>query len=263
MTESLFASCIYTIRHQNFLDQDFASGGRGEFVEHGRWVKGSRLLQDAGQNQQRLPLLFAPADAEIIDGVIYWALIDDIKMTEHNTTVRFSSLQPLPKKHRLSTLRKLSNGQPISDNYIRPYVPCQTPTYVKSAASHIFPAITVPDIEAEEITAREGVVSTRLHLHRERDKAIMVAKRKQVLSLTGRLACSACGFDFLEFYGDLGENFCEVHHLRSLADADGEVQTRLEDLAVVCSNCHRMLHRSHPFLTIGQLKSKIEPLRGE
>ena len=119
------------------------------------------------------------------------------------------------------------------------------------------PSVSVPDIEAEEISAREGAVSTRQHLHRERDRTIIAAKRRQVLSATGRLACSVCSFDFLQFYGELGAEFCEVHHLVSLADADGEVQTRLQDLAVVCSNCHRMLHRSHPFLTLEQLKSKI------
>ncbi len=257
MNERLFPSCIYTIRHKDFLDGDYASGGTGEFIERGRWTTGSRLLREASQSQQRVPVLFAPADADIIDGVIYWALIDDIEMTPDNTTVRFSSLQPLPKKHRLSSLKKLSDGEPLSDNYIRPYVPCRTPSFILAAPVISASAVSLPDIEAEEISAREGAVSTRQHLHRERDRTIIDAKRRQVLSATGRLACSVCSFDFQQFYGELGAEFCEVHHLRSLAAADGEVETRLEDLAVVCSNCHRMLHRSHPFLTLEQLKSKI------
>ena len=116
---------------------------------------------------------------------------------------------------------------------------------------------SVPDIEEEQISAREGAVSTRHHLHRERDRTIVAAKRRQVLAATGRLACSVCTFDFQQFYGEIGADFCEIHHLIPLADADGEVQTRLDDLAIVCSNCHRMLHRSRPFLTIEQLKSKI------
>jgi len=114
-----------------------------------------------------------------------------------------------------------------------------------------------PDIETEDISAREGTVSARQHLHRERNRAIVAAKRHQVILATGKLACSVCNFDFNKFYGEIGTDFCEVHHLRPLADANGEVETRLDDLAVVCSNCHRMIHRSHPFLTIPQLKSKI------
>lgn len=257
MNESLFPSCVYTIRHSQALADDYASGGSGEFTERSPWTTGNRILQQARQSQQRVPVLFAPAEADIIGGVIYWALIDDIALTPQGTTIRFSSLQPLPKKHRLSSLKKLSNGEPLSDDYIRPYVPCRTPAFLVAASSRTAPAVSVPDIEAEEISAREGAVSTRQHLHRERDRTIIAAKRRQVLSATGRLACSVCSFDFQQFYGDLGSEFCEVHHLRSLADADGEVQTRLEDLAVVCSNCHRMLHRSHPFLTLEQLKSKI------
>ena len=255
MNESLFPSCVYTIRHSDYLAAEYDSGGRGEFTERGRWTTGSRILQEARQSQQRVPVLFAPAEA--IGGVIYWALIDDITLTPQGTTVKFSALQLLPKKHRLSSLKKLSNDAPLSDNHIHPYVPCRTPAFLLSAARSTAPNVSVPDIEAEEISAREGALSTRQHLHRERDRAIIAAKRRQVLSATGRLACSVCGFDFQQFYGELGTEFCEVHHLVALADADGEVQTRLQDLAVVCSNCHRMLHRSHPFLTLEQLKSKI------
>lgn len=96
MNENLFTSCIYTIRHKDFLDADYASGGTGEFSERGCWAKGSRILQEARLNKQRVPVLFAPADAEIIDGVIYWALIDDSTLTTDDTTVIYSSLQPLP-----------------------------------------------------------------------------------------------------------------------------------------------------------------------
>jgi len=44
-------------------------------------------------------------------------------------------------------------------------------------------------------------------------------------------------------YGELGAGFAEVlHHLRPLAEMDGPVETMLDDPAVVCVNCHRMLH---------------------
>ncbi|MBA3314570.1 MAG: HNH endonuclease [Planctomycetaceae bacterium] len=140
--------------------------------------------------------------------------------------------------------------------------------FLKGAFSRSAPAISLNDIEAEELdieaeelSVQEGMPSIRQHLRRERDRTIVAAKRRQVLSAIGQLARSVCGFDFRKFYGELGAEFCEVHHLRSLADADGEVLTRLEDLAVVCSNCHRMLHRSHPFLTLEQLKSTIRKAR--
>ncbi len=135
---------------------------------------------------------------------------------------------------------------------------CITYISTPSSSKSSIPVFQFPDIDAFENSAREGAASFRQHLYRERNLKIVVAKRKQVLATTGRLACSVCGFDFQKFYGALGAEFCEVHHLCPLADAKDEVATEFKDLAVVCSNCHRMIHRSNPFLTIEQLKSRIQ-----
>jgi hypothetical protein len=128
------------------------------------------------------------------------------------------------------------------------------PPPVDSSHLNTFPS----DIEPDEISAMEGSASTRQHLRRERDPAIVAAKRRQVLSTTGNLACSVCDFDFHRFYGQRGAYFCEVHHLLRLSDTEGPVETKLDDLAVVCSNCHRMIHRKRPFLTLEQLKSHLQ-----
>ena len=61
------------------------------------------------------------------------------------------------------------------------------------------------------------------------------------------------GFDFSTTYGLLGKGFCEVHHLSPLSASDESVTTTFADLAVVCSNCHRILHRSDPMLSIAEL----------
>ncbi len=80
----------------------------------------------------------------------------------------------------------------------------------------------------------EGEVLTRLHLIRERSTDAVRRKKERVLSETGRLACEACGFDFSEVYGPLGEGFAECHHTQPLANLAGERATRLTDLAIVC-----------------------------
>jgi predicted HNH restriction endonuclease len=51
-----------------------------------------------------------------------------------------------------------------------------------------------------------------------------------------------CGFDFERAYGELGRGYAHVHHKRPLSERDGDEVTRLEDLAVVCANCHAMIH---------------------
>jgi 5-methylcytosine-specific restriction protein A len=58
--------------------------------------------------------------------------------------------------------------------------------------------------------------------------------------------CQACDLNFAERYGDIGEGFIEVHHLRPIASLEEGVAVRYdvaEDFAVLCSNCHRMIHR--------------------
>jgi hypothetical protein len=113
-------------------------------------------------------------------------------------------------------------------------------------------------VHAATVTiAMEGEVYIRAHKARERDPVIVAAKRAEVLRTTGKLACVVCGFNFQAVYGILGDGFCEVHHLTPLSAADGEVATRLEDLAVVCANCHRMIHRGQQVLSIQELKDAM------
>lgn len=103
----------------------------------------------------------------------------------------------------------------------------------------------------------EGVILTRLHRIRERNAEAVRKKKRTVLSVTGRLACEACGFDFEAFYGALGQGYAECHHLTPLAELAGMRETRLQDLAIVCANCHRMLHRGGRWLSLDDLRAVL------
>lgn len=96
------------------------------------------------------------------------------------------------------------------------------------------------DVE-RPISAAEGREVLRTHKHRERSKALRRKKIKDVLNRTGKLECECCNRDAESIYGAIGSGYSEVHHLDLLAQ--GERQTELADLAVVCPCCHRMLHR--------------------
>jgi 5-methylcytosine-specific restriction enzyme A len=118
----------------------------------------------------------------------------------------------------------------------------------------LLPAVPEPD--DDEFEAEEGRLLTRLHRHRERNASLVRRKKDAVSRTHGRLACEVCGFDFATRYGDLGSGFIEAHHILPLAAA-GPATTRLADLALVCSNCHRMLHRAKPWMTPGQLNKRL------
>jgi hypothetical protein len=97
------------------------------------------------------------------------------------------------------------------------------------------------------IEAREGERRVQLLRHRRREARLRNAKINEVLEEQGRLACQVpgCGFDFARRYGNtIGYGYAQVHHLQPLSamPAKGKRIT-LSDLAVVCANCHAMIHR--------------------
>ncbi len=103
----------------------------------------------------------------------------------------------------------------------------------------------------------EGRILTTLHKRRERNPKLAQKKKNNVMRREGRLACEVCGFDFKEVYGDLGKGFAECHHRVALFRLAEMHATRLEDLAIVCANCHRILHRSRPMLAVESLMETI------
>ncbi|MCB9108740.1 MAG: HNH endonuclease [Anaerolineales bacterium] len=55
-----------------------------------------------------------------------------------------------------------------------------------------------------------------------------------------------------------GSGFIEAHHTIPVSDMEPGQATRVEDIALICSNCHRMLHRTRPWLSIGMLKELLK-----
>lgn len=103
----------------------------------------------------------------------------------------------------------------------------------------------------------EGKRQLKQHIVRERNpKLVQSAKENFKKEHKGRLYCEICGFDFFAVYGSIGEDFIEVHHKKPVSEMKEGEKTNLNDVAVVCSNCHRMIHRKKPWLTVEQL-SKI------
>ncbi len=113
------------------------------------------------------------------------------------------------------------------------------------------------DTGINNFLALEGGEKYYLHLRRERNATLIQIKKEVTLEKYGILQCEACGFDFSSVYGILGKGFCEVHHRTPLAKLPGQRLTSLDDLAIVCSNCHRMLHHSKCELSVGELKGII------
>ncbi|MBB4948418.1 5-methylcytosine-specific restriction protein A [Kitasatospora gansuensis] len=110
------------------------------------------------------------------------------------------------------------------------------------------------DEEADEFDAPEGRLLVRKHFARERNRGLRQRKINAVLGQGSRLACEVCDFDFQRAYGDRGMGYIECHHVVPLHEA-GEGRTKLSDLALICANCHRMVHRRAPWPTPQELRA--------
>jgi len=128
------------------------------------------------------------------------------------------------------------------------------------------PVSVLSDLEAqseedeETVTVgREGKLRAVISRRRERSPRL----RSAALAEHG-YSCQVCGFDFEEVYGDWGRDFAEVHHLCELqtASEDGVETDPRTDLAVLCSNCHRMIHRKPKWaLTLSELRGIVRAAR--
>jgi 5-methylcytosine-specific restriction endonuclease McrA len=94
------------------------------------------------------------------------------------------------------------------------------------------------DIEREIYPQIENRKLVTSHLYRERS-GYLAGERKR----HDDYQCQVCGLRFEDAYGKLGAGFAEAHHRIPLNRLNGKVKTRVEDLATVCANCHRMLHK--------------------
>jgi len=99
----------------------------------------------------------------------------------------------------------------------------------------------------------EGAVRTTTVVTYERNPAARAA----CIAHHG-LACSACDMNFEDVYGSIGAGFIHVHHLREISTIGAQYEVDpIADLRPLCPNCHAMVHRRQPAMSIEALRQKI------
>lgn len=117
----------------------------------------------------------------------------------------------------------------------------------------------IVDLTEDDISFPEGKLILKKHITRERNPSLVREAKNQFLKNNNdRLFCEVCSFDFYDKYGEIGNKFIEVHHIIPVSELDENSVTKISDLIMVCSNCHRMLHRKRPWLTKDKLSKLIE-----
>lgn len=106
--------------------------------------------------------------------------------------------------------------------------------------------------------AIEGDTRLAYHLRRDRSGNLARQAKEAALKRDPLLYCSVCDFSFVKTYGEMGAGYIEAHHLEPLGERTLATATSIKDFAMVCANCHRMLHRGERLLTVKELREIIK-----
>jgi 5-methylcytosine-specific restriction enzyme A len=95
----------------------------------------------------------------------------------------------------------------------------------------------------------------KVHYVMERPSLSQIKKIKKKLGYI----CEVCDFDFEEMYGEVGKEYIEAHHLKPISELKiGESRSITQhDFSVLCSNCHRMIHKLKDSSDLKALKKLI------
>lgn len=142
------------------------------------------------------------------------------------------------------------------------YWPEGQATWVLSGLSWQDPSEPQPEMMPTSLTepfsVPEGGQKRRLHLVRERNQTVVRAAKKLALQRDGILRCEVCHFCFSDVYGPHGDGFVEAHHRVPVSKLKPGSRTRVCDIALLCANCHRMIHRGDRTLSVDELRSVLQ-----
>jgi predicted HNH restriction endonuclease len=116
-----------------------------------------------------------------------------------------------------------------------------------------------PD-DVDDYKGFEGKVAKRIHQVRERDTKVVEKRKKQAIQKYGFLFCEVCGPDSGRKYGSFGGRTIDAHHTKPVAKIVLGEPTHVDDLALLCANCHRYAHASG-LLTVDEICSALSIVR--
>lgn len=175
----------------------------------------------------------------------------------NGVSMTLNSFLRYDKSYRGRGLRGASASEAVWNDYVNDHESLRATAEAILAHARASGGTLRPLADLEE-QAFEGCLLARMHLVRERDAAIVSRKKEKEMREKTALRCEACGFDFEARYGSRGRGFAECHHDRPLSLLRPGEPTRLSDLRIVCANCHRIIHRARPWLTIAQVREILK-----
>lgn len=141
-----------------------------------------------------------------------------------------------------------------------PYVMHAMAESIRASVANGEPRDFPREVGYEGESEMEGRYLLRWHAYRERKPGLRRRKIESVRRRGDPIACEVCKFDFEQYYGERGQGYIECHHVQPLHET-GQREVSIRDLALLCSNCHRMIHTKPPWLTLDELREIIQGQR--
>ncbi len=201
---------------------------------------------------QRLRVLHDNNEIDLVDRLTRIAAL----VTRENLPM---SIQPLADRYRqlvaggvpLAELRRVADGLAAQlEDHPELAEAIEAPS--EEFIEHPQEPAEVPIIT--NLTAVETERRLVFHYRIDRSRRIRTAKVRVFEHQHGRVFCENCAFDYEERYGERGRGFIEVHHVLPLAAILPNTVTNLDDLMLLCANCHRMVHWKQPILDVMTLR---------
>ena len=182
--------------------------------------------------------------------------IDNIdKIKENNIELAESIIKHRDIIFNCVNSREIRNS---ADNFIRlqerifGFVNASSITSLEEAGKY-------PETLEEKMYGVEGRLLMRIHIYRERDGDLpKITKNYYKDKNGGRLICESCKLDPTTFYGEVGEKCLEAHHRIPVSELQPDSIMRVEDMAVVCASCHRIIHTRKPCFSIDEMQEILK-----
>jgi hypothetical protein len=122
--------------------------------------------------------------------------------------------------------------------------------------------IKISKMELNKTTLNENVDEFLEEYEGEQRKAeVSFRKRNQKLidqkKNISDYRCEACGMSYEEVYGEIGKKYIIAHHKDPIGNRNGASKTTMNDISLLCSNCHVMIHRTNPPLSVEELRNQL------